>query len=162
MTSQRALNLVKKEGVMLEAAQGPVPNLADLVAGGSRRGSWWTHPRGREIFSVTRSVRDARDVLVTRLLDGHITYVHRRLWPALVRLAPNLSRARLARLREVHTKSGAHRIEAQAFPGWVTSDVRRQAAALTEDAAVRKIGDWIAPLLLRRARPRARTKATRR
>src|SRR5713226_7312994 len=83
MTSRRALNLMKKQGVMLEAARGPVPNLVDLVAGGSRRGSWWNHPRGREIYAVTRSVRDAPDVLVTRLVGGHITYVHRRLWPAL-------------------------------------------------------------------------------
>jgi hypothetical protein len=58
--------LVNKQGVMLEAARGPVPNLA---AGGSRAGSWWDHSRGREIFAVTRSVRDAPDVLykLTRL-----------------------------------------------------------------------------------------------
>jgi hypothetical protein len=156
MTSRRALNLVKKQGVMLEAARGPVPNLADLVAGGPRGGSWWTHPRGREIFAVTRSVRDAPDVLVTRLVDGHITYVHRRLWPALVRLSPNLGHPRLARLREVHTKSGAHRIEAQPFPSWVPNDVRQQAAALTKESAIRQLGDWITPLLLRRTSSRAR------
>jgi hypothetical protein len=34
------------------------------------------YPRSREIFAVTRSVRDAPDVLVTRLIDGHITDVH--------------------------------------------------------------------------------------
>jgi hypothetical protein len=135
MTVQRALNLLKKQGVMLEAARGPLPNLVDLVAGGPRKGSWWTHPRGREIFVVTRSVRDSPDVLVTRLIDGHITYVHRRLWPA--------------RIREVHTKSGAHRIEAQPFPGWVPKDVRRQAAALTKESAIQQLGDWIAPLFLR-------------
>ncbi len=145
MTVQRALNMVKKQGVMLEAARGPVPNLADLVAGGPRGGSWWAHPRGREIFAITRSVRDAPDVLVTRLVDGRITYVHRRLWAALVRLAPNLTRARLARLREVHTKTGAHRIETQSFPGWVPNDVRRRAAALTKESAIRQLGDWIVP-----------------
>jgi hypothetical protein len=152
MTQRRALNLLKKQGVMLEAARGPVPNLADFVTGGSRRGSWWTHPRGREIFAVTRSVRDAPDVLVTRLIDGHITYIHRRLWPALVRLSPRLKPARLARLREVHTKSGAHRIEAQPFPNWVPNDVRRQASSLTEEAAIRQLGDWVVPSLLSRTR----------
>jgi hypothetical protein len=59
LTVQRALNLVKKQGVMLEAARGAVPNHVDLIAGGSREGSWWNHPRSREIFAVTRSVRDA-------------------------------------------------------------------------------------------------------
>jgi hypothetical protein len=147
---------------MLEAARGPVPNLADLVAGWSRRGSWWAHPRGREIFSVTRSVRDASEILVTRLVDGHITYVHRRLWPALVRLAPNLGHARLARLREVHTKSGAHRIVSEPFPGWVTSEVRREAAALTEVSAIRQCGDWVVPLFRVSAPRAARTTSARR
>ena len=155
-----ALKLVKTEGVMLEAARGPVPNLVDVAFGTARKGSWWAHPRGREIFSMTRSVRDEPDVLVTRLVGGHITYIHRRLWPALVRLAPNLSHARLARLREVHTQSGAHRIETQPFPGWVPSIVRRQAAALTEESAVRQLGDWILPLFLRRPRRPAVTPST--
>src|SRR5262249_35490049 len=103
MTPRQALRLVAKHGVMLEAARGPVPNLADVVAGGRIRGSWWSHPRGREIFGVTRAVRNSPDILVARLVDDHITFVHRRLWPAVVRLAPRLRKARIARLREVHT-----------------------------------------------------------
>jgi hypothetical protein len=152
MTPRQALNLLKKQGVMLEAARGPVPNLADVVAGESRSGSWWTHPRGREIFAVTRSIRDAPEVLICRLIGGHITYVHRRLWPALVRLSPKLRRTGLARVREVHTRSGAHRIETQPFPRWVPPDVRRQAAFLTDGSAARQLGDWITPLLRGRAR----------
>jgi len=152
MTLRHVLSLIKKKGVMLEAARRPVPNLVDLVAGGTRAGSWWTHPRGREIFALTRSVRDSPEVLVTRLVDGHITYVHRRLWPAVVRLAPSLSKARVACVREVHTKSGAHRIQVQPFPRWVPSDVRRQAGSLTTEAAIHQLGDWVVPFLLGRAR----------
>lgn len=78
--------------------------------------------------------------VVNRVSDGrHIAYVHHRLWPALVRRAPNLGHARPARLREVHTKSGAHRTEAQPFPGWVPNDVRRQAGALTK---TRRFARW--------------------
>jgi len=140
MTLRRALALLRRHGVMLEAARGPVPNLADEIAGEPRRGSWWAHPRGHEIFAVTRAVRDSPDVLVTRLVNGRITYVHRRLWPALVRVAPRLPRASIARVREVHTPTGAHRVEIVAFPGWVPHDVRRQAAALSYEAAVRLLG----------------------
>src|SRR5580704_9924013 len=98
MTPKQAIALVKRHGVMLEAARGPVPNLADAVAGGTIQGSWWSHPSGREIFALTRAVRDSPDIAVTRLIDGHITYVHRRLWPAIVRLGSRLRRARIARL----------------------------------------------------------------
>jgi hypothetical protein len=94
----------------------------------------------------------AGEVLVTRLVDGHITYVHRRLWPAVVRLAPNLPKARIAGIREVHTKSGAHRIQVQPFPRWVPNDVRRQAGSLTKEAAIRQLGDWVVPFLLSRTR----------
>jgi len=64
-----------------------------------------------EIFAVTRAVRDSPHALVTRLVNGQITYVHRRLWPALARVAPRLPRAATARLREVHTRTGAHRVD---------------------------------------------------
>ena len=90
MTLRQALSLIRKHGVMLEGARGPVANLVDAVAGGKRRGSWWTHPRGREIFAITRAVRDSAYVAVIRLVNGHITYLHRRLWPAVARLAPRL------------------------------------------------------------------------
>lgn len=66
------------------------------------------HARGKEFFSLTRRVRRDSDVLVCRLVDDKITYVHRRLWPALLRLAPALGARRLAAIREVHTDTGAH------------------------------------------------------
>src|SRR4029078_7575884 len=84
----RALAFIEKHGVVLESGQGPVPVLAEAIAGGPFRGSWWKHPKRREIFRVTRAVRDSRDVLVCRLVQGKITFAHRRMWPVLVRLAP--------------------------------------------------------------------------
>ena len=140
MTPKQALRMVEKHGVMLESAKGPVPNLADAIAGEKVRGSWWKHPRSHEIFAITRAVRDSPDVLVARLVDDHITFVHRRVWPALVRLAPKLRKATLARLQEVHTASGAHRVESEAFPRWVPEDVKREADALTESEAKALLG----------------------
>src|SRR3989441_10043065 len=79
MTRRSALSFVKRNGIVLESARGPVPNLAEAVVGGRIRGSWWSHARGKEIFWLTRAVRDSADVLVCRLVGGKITYVHRRL-----------------------------------------------------------------------------------
>ena len=141
--------MLRRHGVMLEAARGPVPNLVDAIVGGRRRGSWWSHPRGREIFAVTRALRDSPQVLVTRLVNGRITYVHRRLWPALARLALRLPHEATARLREVHTRTGAHRIETVAFPRWTSAAVRRRAATLSEEAAIQLLGDGVSPQLRR-------------
>ncbi len=87
MTPRAALAFIRRHGVVLESAQGPVPNLAEAIAAGRIHGSWWGHTKGQEIFRLTRAVRDSGDILVCRLVGHKITYVHRRLWPVLVRLA---------------------------------------------------------------------------
>ena len=92
MTRRSALAFIKRNGIVLESARGPVPNLAEAVVGRRIRGSWWGHAKGKEIFWLTRAVRDSADVLVCRLVGGKVTYVHRRLWPALVRVARNFAR----------------------------------------------------------------------
>lgn len=120
---------------MLQSARGPVLSLAEAIAGAPIQGSWWGHPRGREIFLATRVLMDSPEVLVSRLVDGKVTYVHRRLWPALVKLASRFPRARLAQIREVLTKSGAHKLERTPFPRWVPADVARRARLLSEAAA---------------------------
>jgi hypothetical protein len=141
-TTDEALEFVRKHGVVLEAATGPVPSLAGEIAGGPISGSWWGHARNHEIFVLTRAVRDCPDVLVCRLIDGKITYVHRRLWPALVRVAERFPRKRLARVHEKHTASGRHVNEEIAYPGWVTRDIAAQATALDEKSALAEIGAW--------------------
>jgi hypothetical protein len=46
---------VREQGVVLQSARGPVPNLAEQIAGEPIRGSWWaTHPAMRSSpFSTT-------------------------------------------------------------------------------------------------------------
>jgi hypothetical protein len=92
---------------------------------------------------VTRAVRDSDDVLVCRVIRGKITFVHRRLWPALVRVAERFPPARLAQVREVHTPSGRHVTEEVPFPDWVPSAVRTQARKVSEAAALAELGGWI-------------------
>jgi hypothetical protein len=134
-----------------------VPSLASVIAGEPIRGSWWAHPRGHEIFEVTRAVRESDEVLVCRLIEGKITYVHRRLWPALVRAAERLPRKRLAQVRELHTSSGRHVTKEVAFPKWVPREVSREASRLGEDAALSQLGEIRVRAAAERgkARPRA-------
>jgi len=139
MTAREALDFVRTHGVVLESARGRIPSLADAIAGSPVRRSWWSHPKSHEIFAITRAVRKSRDVLVCRLIDGKITFVHRRLWPALVRAAKQFPSDRLAQVREVHTPSGHHVTEEVPFPKWVPSRVRASARGLAEEAAVAEL-----------------------
>jgi hypothetical protein len=131
VNSKNVLAFVRRHGVVLQAARGPVPSLAALIAGGPIRGSWWAHPKAHEIFDATEAIRDCPEVLVCKLVDGKVTYVHRRLWPALVKLASSFQKDQLAKVRDEHTPSGAHRLRRMAFPDWVPADVMREGRALS-------------------------------
>jgi hypothetical protein len=135
MTPKQALSFVKTNGVTLESGRGPVPSLAQTIAGETIRGSWWAHPKGHVTFLCSRAIRESKDVLVCRLVGGKVTYVHRRLWPALVRLAGQFDAKRLAAIREVHTATGKHKVEVAVFPEWVPSEINRAAASLTTEQA---------------------------
>jgi hypothetical protein len=142
MRSAEALAFVSKHGLVLESGTGPVPSLVEAITGEPIRGSWWGHARGSEIFAVTRAIRENPDVLVCRLVEGKITYVHRRLWPALVRLSERFPHSNLAQIREVHAASGKHAVEESRFPDWVPRGVAAQASHLDEQSALRQLGPW--------------------
>ena len=144
------IRFVEQHGIVLEAGRGPRPNLAETVAGERIHGNWWGHKKAHAIFQATRAVRECDQVLVCRLVGGKITYVHRRLWPAIVRLANVLDKKTLAALREEHTQSGAHRLRTIPFAHWVPSDVRQAADNISEEEARRQLGDWAGAYLRRR------------
>lgn len=73
---------LKKTGVLL-LHDAALPSVSALVAGEPVRGSWWVHPVGKEIFRAANALEDDADVLVAKLVSGKVTFVHRRLWPAL-------------------------------------------------------------------------------
>lgn len=137
MTPQQALTFVERHGVVCEASRrNDIPSLVDEIAGEPVRGNWWSHARSRAIFAATRAVRDSPDILVCRLVDGKITFVHRRLWPALVRVADRFEAKQLVRLHEVHSVSGKHVIEQIPFPDWVSADVFAAAKQVGEMGAL--------------------------
>jgi len=139
-----ALAFVAEHGVVLAAARGPVPSVAEAVAGEPIRGSWWGHPRGHDIFRALSELSGSPDIKCFKLVDGKVTFVHRRLWPALVRLAGELGPERLAEVRQEHTASGAHRNVVTPFPEWVPAEVKRAAARLDEAAARAALGAAVA------------------
>lgn len=142
MTPGAALAFVEKHGVVLASGKGPVPSLAEAVASEPIKGSWWAHPKGKQIFAALGAASESADVLVCRLAGGKITLVHRRLWPALARLAQRLPAQYLARVRQEHTAAGHHRNREQPFPDWVPAQVLREAKQLSEEQALAALGTW--------------------
>lgn len=140
MTAAEALRFVHHHGVVLVAAKGPTPRLVEAIAGAPIQGSWWAHPRGREIYAILQQLEDSPDILVCRLVNGNVTFVHRRVWPALVRMAAHFNPGRLARVRQEHTASGRHVNHETAFPKWVPPEILAASQALTEAQARTMLG----------------------
>jgi hypothetical protein len=151
VTPKQGLAFVELHGVVLQAARGPAPSLAEAIAGGPIRGSWWGHPKGHQIFHVAEAIGESPDVLVCKLVEGKVTFVHRRLWPALVKLAPRFRKDQLARVWNEHTRSGAHRSRRLPFPSWVSGEVMREADRLSQAEAEAILSPWLG-LSLKRVR----------
>jgi hypothetical protein len=86
-TAAEALAFLRERGAILLADGGPeLPSLARAVAGGAVKGSWWGHPRARLIFQLAGELEDGGEAVVLKLIDRKVTFLHRRLWPALWRV----------------------------------------------------------------------------
>jgi hypothetical protein len=142
MTAEQALAFVREHGIVLASAKGAVPRLTEVIVNEPIKGSWWAHPKSHRIFAILQAVTDSQDILVCRLIDGTVTLVHRRLWPALVRVAERFSPNRIAQVREVHTPSGRHVTQEVPFPKWVPTEVEEEAKGIGEQEALAALGPW--------------------
>ena len=143
MTPRQAINFIRYHGVVLKAAKGLEPSLAARVAGGPIRGSWWGHPRGQEIFALSQKMHDSKAILTCTLAGGKITYIHRRLWPAFVRMAIKFPGHALDKVQEVHMPSGRHQRQDIPFPAWVPEPILSAAQALPPQEAASEIQVWL-------------------
>jgi len=143
--ANRWLRFVEQHGVVLASARGPVPCVAEAVAGQPIVGSWWAHPKGKAIFAALSALDDADDVRCFKLVDGKVTFVHRRVWPALARLAAGgaIDPGRVAAIQQEHMPTGEHRNLVTPFPDWVPDDVARAATTLSLDDARAQLGAWV-------------------
>jgi hypothetical protein len=85
-TTKRLLIALETAG-LLQLQDRNFPCAVTLVTGESLSRSWWSHPLGHEIFRAVSEIAGHRDILVSKLLDGKVTFVHRRLWPAVLAVA---------------------------------------------------------------------------
>jgi hypothetical protein len=137
--------LLEANGVLLESAKGPVANVAEIVAGEPITGSWWAHPASHEIFEAINRLADSPDVARMRLVNNKITLVHRRLWPALLRLAARFDDTALLVVTQEHTPTGAHRSSTSPLNEWVSPEILDAAARLNEADATEMLPPLLRP-----------------
>jgi hypothetical protein len=142
-----------------------LPSVVGIVTGEAVSGSWWSHPRAKEIF---RKLQDLDDILTVKLIAGKVTFVHPRLeraiaaignaherWqmhglsPAAKKLlarlpvraigaaAKELELRLLANAREEHTESGKH---VTVLEPWPASKLSPAKARQKIEEAVTAIG----------------------
>lgn len=80
------MQVALRAGELLLAADRDFPNGFSLVTGRAPLGSWWADPAGGTVYAVLKSLEADRKVLRVRRLDGKWTYLHRSLWPLVLRV----------------------------------------------------------------------------
>ena len=82
-----------------------------------------------------------------RFIAGRVTFVHRRLWPAIVKLAGHFQPDQIAQIRQEHTASGKHVNHLTAYPAWVPAEILEEAKRLTTREAEALLKDYIGKAL---------------
>ncbi|MBC8029270.1 MAG: hypothetical protein H7Z16_04090 [Pyrinomonadaceae bacterium] len=80
---QRVLQQLTGFGFLLES-DPKLPSVCTLITGGPLKSSWWSHPMAPVIFQVNEQLEDHKDVIITKLVAGKVTFVHRKLWPEIL------------------------------------------------------------------------------
>lgn len=80
---KNCLQALRKHGLLL-MADNKLPSMMGIIVGKAVPGSWWAHPRGVLIYNTANELEEHADVMMVKLISGKLTFVHRRLWPALV------------------------------------------------------------------------------
>ena len=83
MDLNNIVGVLDRDGVLL-LSDPLLPSLTGLVVGEPIGGSWWGHPRGNEIYHLLNALAEHPQVLMVKLVSAKVTFVHQRLWPAVV------------------------------------------------------------------------------
>jgi hypothetical protein len=83
---QAAVARLHRWGLILASDQA-LPSLPSLVVERDVRGSWWADPEAKLIYESARRFAHQPDVIHVVLVSTKLTYLHRRLVPALLAVA---------------------------------------------------------------------------
>ena len=126
--------VIESDGVLL-LSDPLLPSLTGLVVGEPIRGSWWGHPRGNQIYHLLNEVADHPQVLMAKLVSSKVTFVHQRLWPAIVAIGQSRATWQLDGLTPastylLHQVDESGRLEWDDIPPFLPPDNRRAAESV--------------------------------
>jgi hypothetical protein len=83
---EATLGALETHGLLL-LSDSSLPSVVRVITGEPLHKSWWGHPLGGVIYHVLTTLEDEPDVLATKLINGKVTFIHRRLRPAVFAVA---------------------------------------------------------------------------
>ncbi|MEK6775129.1 MAG: hypothetical protein AABY64_14405 [Bdellovibrionota bacterium] len=75
------------------------PNIISKIIGDKISGSWWGHPLANPIYNGLVWLEHNRNVLIVKLLDGKVTYVHESLFSDFYSVVSKTRDWQLAKLK---------------------------------------------------------------
>jgi hypothetical protein len=82
LSAEAIAEKIRDDGLLLQSDPS-APSVVGLLVGEPVSGSWWGRPDGKAIYRGLEALEDDPDLALFKLLNGKVTFVHRRLWPAL-------------------------------------------------------------------------------
>ena len=79
MSLARVRRALDRQGLLL-VTDPVLPSVAGIVAREPVKGSWWSHPRSHEIFSVLERLEACDHALLVKLISGKQTVMDKTLW----------------------------------------------------------------------------------
>lgn len=71
--------LLEHYGLLLESDK-KFPSVVNIIVRKPVIGSWWGHPSGKLIWTVSNNLAESSDVLLAKLVSRKVTLIHRKLW----------------------------------------------------------------------------------
>jgi len=102
---KKTFETLKSQGLLLESDPN-LPCVTQVIVGRHLHTSWWAHPQANLIYGVLLRLTRNRDVLTAKLVDGKVTLIHKKLWPAFFAVATS---------REPWQRKGLSRVGKQLF-----------------------------------------------
>ena len=128
---------LKKTGILM-VTDKLLPSVVAIIVGEPVRGSWWGHPKSHDIFNMNVRLADHPDVIAIKLVSGKNTFVHRKLWSAVIAIGNSNDDWQLNKLNplavsllETVKKSGQIQTDSFGqFPGGDSKAISKVAAEL--------------------------------
>jgi hypothetical protein len=83
---EKVFNTLTEIGFLLVSGS-EIPDVRQLITTKRSKGSWWADSAAHEIFAVNELLEDHPDVIITKLISGKVTFVHRKFWQELFAVA---------------------------------------------------------------------------